>query len=74
MFLAGTEATLDDRIEVLKDLYKEDIVFHSLLLSAIKGAFATEHLSRMGGAEKFGFKELVDYNPTYSSIRKYWDN
>lgn len=74
VFLAGTEATLDDRIEVLKDLYKEDIVFHSLLLSAIKGAFATEHLSRMGGAEKFGFRELVDYHPTYSSIRKYWDN
>ena len=73
VFLAGTESNLEARIAVLKDLYEQGREFHGLLFSAIKGAFAIEHLSRIGGAEKFGFKELIDYSPNGNEIGKYWN-
>ncbi len=74
VFLAGTESNLEARITVIKELYNCDIEFHSLLLSAIKGAFTIDHLTRMGGAEKFGFKELEDYYPDEIEISCYWDD
>jgi len=73
VFLAGTESNLEDRIAVLKDLYEQGQEFHTLLLSAIKGAFTIEHLSRIGGAEKFGFKKLDDYCPNGIEITNYWN-
>lgn len=44
------------------------------MLGAIKGAFDTYNLSRIGGAERFGFKSLVDFMPTYKQINEYWDS
>lgn len=74
IFLAGTESDLDARIAVIKDLYLRGKEYHSLLLSAIKGAFVIDHLTRMGGAERFGFKELEDYSPNGIEISKYWED
>lgn len=74
VFLAGTESDLDARIAVIKDLYRRGKEYHSLLLSAIKGAFVIDHLTRMGGAERFGFKELEDYSPNGIEISKYWED
>lgn len=74
VYLAGTEANLDSRVGVIKSLYNQDKNYYPLLCDAIKGAFSIERLSRMGGAERFGFKELTDYVPTSSEIRKYWDS
>ena len=73
VFVAGTESNLDERISVLKDLFNCSKEFHNLLFEAINGAFYIEHLSRMGGAERFGFKELVDYQPNGLEVNKYWD-
>lgn len=74
VLLPGTEASLVDRYNVLEDLYNSDIEYHPLLLGAIKGCFALEHLHRMGGAEMFGFKELHDYRPDDREIDIYWNN
>lgn len=50
------------------------IPIKTFLLGAIKGAFDTYNLSRIGGAERFGFKSLVDFMPTYKQINEYWDS
>lgn len=73
VFLAGTESNLDARISVLNDLFNSSKEFHNLMFEAINGAFTIEHLSRMGGAERFGFKLLEDYFPNSIEISKYWD-
>ena len=72
--LAGTECDLNKRLEVLHELYDQRREYKALLLGAIKGAFNIAHLSRMGGAEKFGFKSLEDFVPTYQQINEYWDD
>lgn len=72
--LAGTECDLNARIEVIKELHVTSDDYSSLLLTAIKGAFAHHNLHRMGGAEKFGFIELKDYTPTWKEIYEYWEN
>lgn len=74
IFLAGTESDLNDRFDVLRTLYEAGSEYHTLLLTAIKGCFAFENLHRFGGAEKFGFKELVDYRPNNEEISQYWEN
>lgn len=74
VLLPGTEANLVDRYTVLEDLYESKIEYHPLILGAIKGCFALEHLHRMGGAEMFGFKELHDYRPDDREIDIYWTN
>ena len=74
VFLAGTESNLDARISVLNDLFNSNKDFHNLLFEAISDAFSIEHLSRTGGAERFGFKELEDYFPNEIEISKYWDD
>lgn len=72
--LAGTECDLKERMAVLNELYEQKNTYKDLLLGAIKGAFDTYNLSRIGGAERFGFKSLVDFMPTYKQINEYWDS
>lgn len=72
--LAGTECDLKERRAVLHELYDHRSEYKALLLGAIKGAFNIAHLSRMGGAERFGFKNLEDFVPTYQQINEYWDD
>lgn len=72
--LAGTECDLKERMAVLNELYEQKNTYKNLLLGAIKGAFDIYNLSRIGGAERFGFKSLVDFMPTYKQINEYWDN
>lgn len=71
--LAGTECDFSSRLEVIKELAEEE-EYIPLLLSAIKGAFSFHGLSRMGGAEKFGFREMQDFIPTWTQIDAYWNS
>ena len=72
--LAGTECDLKERMAVLNELYEQSNTYKDLLLGAIKGAFDNFNLTRIGGAERFGFKSLVDFMPTYKQINEYWDS
>lgn len=72
--LAGTECDLKARVDVIKELQEANDDYCSLLLSAIKGAFAHHNLHRMGSAEMFGFIELEDFAPTWKEIFEYWEN
>lgn len=72
--LAGTESDLNARISVIQKLHSEGVEYNNLLLDAIKGAFNSSNLVRMGGAEKFGFIEKSDFHPTWNQISEYWDN
>ena len=56
---------------MLKELYESGTEYHSIVLKAIRGCFAIEHVHRMGGAEMFGFKELHDYMPSDRDIDDY---
>ena len=71
VFLPGTESNLTDRFSVLKELYESGTEYHPIVLKAIRGCFAIEHVHRMGGAEMFGFKELHDYRPSDRDIDDY---
>ena len=71
--LAGTESDLNARINVIGTLYREKRDYHLLLLEAIRGAFNCSHFNRMRGAEKFGFIEKHDFQPTWAQIYDYWD-
>lgn len=72
--LAGTESDLNARISVIQKLHRDGVEYNNLLLDAIKGAFNSSNLVRMGGAEKFGFIEKSDFHPTWNQISEYWDN
>ena len=71
--LAGTESNLDARIDVIQKLQSADNEYIPLLLEAIKGAFNSTDLVRFGGAEKFGFLEKHDFQPSWDQINDYWD-
>lgn len=71
---AGTECDLNERIKVIKTLILESEDYRLLLLKAIKGAFSYDTVSRMGGAENFGFVTLRDYTPLWSEVYEYWNS
>lgn len=73
IYLPGTQASLSERLEILKwgigqAQYKE------LSLKALKSALDTIHFSYMCGAERQGIKHLDHYQPsTNEEIFEYWD-
>lgn len=75
IYLAGTEANYNPRIEVLIwALQKQDSDFDILVIKSCERAFtATYNLSKMGGAEKQGgLLPLEDYKPkTEKEINEY---
>lgn len=75
IYLAGTEADYNPRIEVLIwALQKQDSDFDILVIKSCERAFtATYNLSKMGGAEKQGgLLPLEDYKPkTAKEINEY---
>jgi hypothetical protein len=75
IYLAGTEAGFDPRIEVLKwAVEKKDIDFDGLVIKASERAFTpTYNLHKMMGAEKQGgLLPLEDYRPNSNEeINKY---
>lgn len=76
IFLPGTEATLETRGNLLKELYlnaknKEEI---KLLIKTFSSALETRHFMRFGGVEIQGFTQKQDYKPdTYDEICDYYN-
>lgn len=70
--LAGTQANLSERLEIIKwGLYKGN-EYVLLSLKALSSALETQHFARYGGAEIQGTKKLEDYIPSNREVIKYW--
>lgn len=73
--LSGTEADLDERWKIIEwALNKGDKAYYDFAIRAMKIGLNFGHSSRMGGAEQQGSRRLVDNNPTWKEIDKYWSN
>lgn len=71
--LAGTEANLDHRLELIQYMKQKGSDYTLLCLECINQAFLNNGFSRSGGPEKFGFESKADYMPaTTSEIIHYW--
>ncbi len=73
--LSGTEADLDERWKIIEWLLNNgDKAYYDFAIRAMKIGLNFGHASRMGGAEQQGSRRLVDNNPTWNEIDKYWRN
>jgi hypothetical protein len=74
LYLSGTEATLKERLEVLKwGLDKKDDDYTQIAIQAMGRGLVHDHYTRMGGAEKQGSgAPLKDHQPTGNEIISYW--
>lgn len=74
LFLSGTEASLKDRLEIIKwGLSKSDDDYTEIAIQAMGRGLINDHYTRMGGAEKQGSSApLKDYYPAWNEIREYW--
>lgn len=71
--LAGTEASLAERLSMLRWLKDCGQKYLPLTLNCIESAFANHGFTRMGGPERFGMERREDYIPkTYKEIFDYW--
>ncbi|MFC0185412.1 hypothetical protein [Pseudarcicella hirudinis] len=74
LFLSGTEASLKERLEIIKwGLNKKDDDFTKIAIQAISKGLMNDHFHRMGGPEKQGSSApLQDYSPNWEEITDYW--
>jgi hypothetical protein len=74
LFLSGTEASLKDRLEIIKwGLSKNDDDYIQIAIQAMGRGLVNDHYRRMGGAEKQGSSApLHDYYPNWKEITDYW--
>lgn len=72
VMLPGTEASLTQRIDLLKTLYGREGEYVSIVLQALNSAFASHSFSRTGDAAHFGLEEKQDYGPTRQEVLNYW--
>lgn len=70
--LAGTQATLQDRILLLKKLASYGNEFDDVIIMALNHVFNYGHFHRTRGAEKVGKKRLLEYSPDGTDIIDYW--
>lgn len=70
--LAGTEADLVQRLDIIKWGLNQSDEYATLAFKAIDVALNCSHFHRTGGAEKQGTKILSDYNPSPEEISAYW--
>jgi hypothetical protein len=73
--LAGTEATLTERFEIIEwGLNKTENRYVELAIKAMSVGLNFGNFSRAGGAEKQGSRELQDHVPTWQEVETYWKN
>lgn len=70
--LAGTQASLQERIGLLKELASYGDEFNDIVIAALNNVFNYGHFHRTGGAEKVGKKSLKEYAPSFSDVVDYW--
>lgn len=75
LFLSGTEASLIERLEIVKwGLTKNDDDYTQIAIQAMGRGLINDHYTRMGGAEKQGSSApLHDYYPNWKEITEYWN-
>ena len=73
IILAGTEATLQSRMEIIEwGLNKDDNDYTNLALQALNRGLQNHHFSRMGSAnQQGGGIPLKDYQPSDEEIQQY---
>ena len=71
--LAGTQATLTDRIQLLTKLANYGDEFNDAIILALNHIFNYGHFYRNGGAEKIGRKTLQEFTPTNRDVVQYWE-
>lgn len=74
LFLAGTEANLEERLSVIKwGLEKQDDDYTKIAIKALVRGLINDSYHRMGGPDKQGSgAPLKDYQPSWSEISIYW--
>ena len=73
IYLPGTEATFEERIETLEYLLLAGPDYQELLLDSLDRAFDNGHFVRDGSGAKFGLETKTDYAPkTNKEIIDYW--
>jgi len=74
LFLAGTEANLEERLSVIKwGLEKQDDDYTRIAISALVRGLINDNYHRMGGPDKQGSgAPLKDYQPSWTEIFSYW--
>lgn len=72
VMLPGTEASLTQRIDLLKTLYGRGGEYLAIVLQALNSAFASHSFCRTGSAAHFGLEEKMDYAPTHQEVWNYW--
>lgn len=74
IMLPGTEASLDERIEVLRWLKGQGNEYKAIALDCFDNAFNYGHFHTMGDKAKFGVKRKKDYMPAdKGEIARYWE-
>jgi hypothetical protein len=75
LFLSGTEATLKDRLEIIKwGLNKNDDEYTRIAILAMGRGLKNNHYTRMGGVEKQGSSApMHDFYPNWREITEYWN-
>ena len=71
--LAGTQATPEERISLLKELASYGDEFNDVVILALNHIFNYGHFHRTGGAEKVGKRTLQEFSPTGADVVNYWD-
>jgi len=73
--LAGTEANLQARWEIIEwGLNKGNQEYYQLAIKAMKTGLDFGSFTRMGGSENQGSRKLIDYQPSWDEVSKYWTN
>ncbi len=70
--LSGTQATPQERLELLKTLTKYGDDYNDIVILALNNVFNYGHFHRTRGAEKVGKKTLQEYIPTNADVVDYW--
>lgn len=73
VYLPGTEANLDSRLEII-NWVKTIEGAEKLLMKILSSALTSGNYTYMGGAEKQGTKKLEHYTPSGAEIVRYWES
>ena len=74
IMLPGTEATLQERLELLEYLINAGDAYKELAIRCFDSAFYYDYFIRDGSASHFGIKKRIDYTPkSNDEIINYWE-
>ncbi len=74
ILLPGTQASLLERLKILRWGLDKNDNYKELAIKAIDSAFQAQGFTYFSGAEKQGTKKLEHYQPSSEEIREYWSS